>query len=175
MNPLLMTSQDPTDSRNVSSSCRNCAIFSCFDGIMEIGLLLQPSKHTAWKRQRPPPSPSRSDSPMALSSSHLSPHVVFNPPTHSEIKANLNIDLKRKVLLFCNESSSPQRFPPPHQPHVFNATKWQTCAWCSSPRPTKTADSAIWRQKMSDELETKLTSAKIPGFALLMTFLCVNA
>ena len=100
MNPLLMTSQDPTDSRNVSSSCRNCAIFSCFDGIMEIGLLLQPSKHTAWKRQRPPPSPSRSDSPTALSSSHLSPHVVFNPPTHSEIKANLNIDLKRKEK-FC--------------------------------------------------------------------------
>ena len=60
-------------------------------------------------------------------------------------------------------------------PHVFNLTKWQTYAWCSFPRPKKTADSTIWLQKMSDGFKTKLISAKIPGFALLMTFLCINA
>ena len=63
---------------------------------------------------------------------------------------------------------------PPHH-HVFNLTKWQTCAWCSFPRPKKTADGTIWLQKMSDKFKMKLISAKIPGFALLMTFLCINA
>lgn len=114
---------------------------------------------------------------LRLSPHHtLTPHVVFNPPTHSEIKANLNIDLKRKEK-FCYFAMNLQvlKDSPPPPPHVFNSTKWQTCAWCSFPRPKKTADSTIWRQKMSDEFETKLISAKIPGFALLMTFLCVNA
>lgn len=49
----------PTNLRNVSSSPRNCATFSCFDGIIKMRLLPQPSKHPAWKREQHPALPAQ--------------------------------------------------------------------------------------------------------------------